>query len=175
MRALYTLTLGAVLAATTSIGFVQAAPMKAAVIDFELVDSSQEGEMNGVRDDQTQRLKRTQEMVQEALKNANVEFVDMAPARDQLKDMNKIYECLPCAQRVGSAVGADVAVVGHVQKVSNLILNINVQIVDVKTGKMVRGGSADIRGNTDESWEHGTKYLMKRNILKEPLPEVVGR
>lgn len=175
MRAFHSVTLGLGLAFGSVAGMAQAAPIKAAVFDFELVDSSQEGELGGVRDDQTKRLKHTQEMVEQALKGANVELVDIGPAREQLKDQSKIYECLPCVQKAAGTVGADLAVVGHVQKVSNLILNINVQIVNVKTGKMVRGGSADIRGNTDETWEHGTKYLMTRNILKEPLKSADGQ
>lgn len=169
MRPFRSMTLGVALTLGCMPGLAEAAPIKAAVFDFELVDSSQEGELDGVRDDQTERLKHTQQLVEQALKGAGVELVDVSPAREQLKDQNRIYECLPCVQRAAGTVGADIAVVGHVQKVSNLILNINVQIVNVKTGKMVRGGSADIRGNTDETWDHGAKYLMKRNILKEPL------
>jgi hypothetical protein len=38
-----------------------------------------------------------------------------------------------------------------VQKVSNVILNMNVYIRDAHTGKLVISMSADFRGNTDES------------------------
>jgi hypothetical protein len=41
-----------------------------------------------------------------------------------------------------------------VQKVSNLILNINLYMEDVQTGRMEFARSVDIRGNTDESWRH---------------------
>jgi hypothetical protein len=171
MRATSALALAAVLATSWTVQPSQAAPLKAAVFDFECIDSSAEGEMNGVRDDQTKRVERTEEQVRDFLKGAHVELVDVAPAQDEVKDVKSLRECLPCARDAAGKVGADLAVVGHIQKVSNLILNINVQIVDVKTGRLVRGGSADIRGNTDETWAHGAKYLMTRNILKDPLPE----
>lgn len=171
MRATAVWTFAAVLATPFIMQSAQAAPLKAAVFDFEFIDSSTEGEINGVRADQTERVERTEAQVREFLKGAHVELVDIAPAQDEVKDIKSLRDCLPCAQKAAGKVGADVAVIGHIQKVSNLILNINVQIVDVKSGRLVRGGSADIRGNTDETWTHGAKYLMTRNILKEPLPE----
>ncbi|QZO02542.1 DUF3280 domain-containing protein [Chenggangzhangella methanolivorans] len=152
-------------------GHAVAAPAKAAVFPFEFIDSSQEGESNGPRQDETDRVKRVAEQVAEFLRKGSIDVVDATPAQAGLKDVKSLKDCIPCATKAAGAVGADLVVVGHIQKVSNLILNINVQIVDVKTGKTVRGGSADIRGNTQETWDHGTKYLMTRNILKDPMPE----
>lgn len=169
MRSSAILTMTAAIAMSCAVSNVHAAPVKAAVFDFEFIDSSQEGEIDGVRADQTARVHRTEEQVRDFLKKADVELVDMSAAKTEVKDIKSLRECLPCAQKAAGSAGADLAVVGHIQKVSNLILNINLQIVDVKTGKTVRGGSADIRGNTDETWTHGTKYLMTRNILTKPL------
>jgi hypothetical protein len=47
-----------------------------------------------------------------------------------------------------------------VQKISNLILNINLRVEDVATGKAVFQRSVDIRGNTDLSWRRGVKSLV---------------
>ena len=52
-----------------------------------------------------------------------------------------------------------------VQKVSNLILNINVYLRDVHTGRLVTAASADMRGNTDESWSRATRYLIRERLL----------
>jgi hypothetical protein len=54
-----------------------------------------------------------------------------------------------------------------VQKVSDLILNINLVIEDAKTGKQVAGGSVDIRGNTDESWSRGLRFLFEEHVLPQ--------
>ena len=51
------------------------------------------------------------------------------------------------------------------QKVSNLIININAVIEDAKTGQTIAGGSVDIRGNSDESWDRGLNYLMQEHIF----------
>ena len=52
-----------------------------------------------------------------------------------------------------------------VQKVSNLILNLNVYIGDVSSQKLTFVKSVDIRGNTDESWSRGLTYLVKNYLL----------
>ena len=44
-----------------------------------------------------------------------------------------------------------------VQKVSKLILNINVEVRSVATGETVCVKSVDIRGNTDETWLRGVR------------------
>ena len=54
---------------------------------------------------------------------------------------------------------------GVVQKVSNLILNINLYLRDVHTGRLVTAASADMRGNTDESWSRAMDYLLRNRLL----------
>lgn len=51
------------------------------------------------------------------------------------------------------------------QKVSNLILNMNVYMADVATSKMTFVRSVDIRGNTDASWSIGINWLVKNYML----------
>ena len=69
---------------------------------------------------------------------------------------------------MGRAVGAGLVAYGWVQKVSNLILNINLVIADVSTGRQVRADSVDIRSNTDESWQRGLRYLLDERIFRTP-------
>ena len=52
-----------------------------------------------------------------------------------------------------------------VQKVSNLIINLNIYLRDVKTGTMIAAASADMRGNTDESWSRTMSYLIRNRLL----------
>ena len=40
-------------------------------------------------------------------------------------------------------------------------------IRDTTTREQVFAGSVDIRGNTDESWQHGIRYLLNNRLLKE--------
>jgi hypothetical protein len=52
-----------------------------------------------------------------------------------------------------------------VQKVSNLILSLNIYLRDARTGRLVTSMSADFRGNTDESWQRTASYLLRNRLL----------
>jgi uncharacterized protein DUF2380 len=79
-----------------------------------------------------------------------------------------ISGCNGCERDFARRIGANWAAWGTVQKVSNLILNINVYVEDAEAGKMEFVRSVDIRGNTDESWRHGLDYLLRNYLLREP-------
>jgi uncharacterized protein YeeX (DUF496 family) len=51
------------------------------------------------------------------------------------------------------------------QKVSNLILNMNIYVRDASTGATIVGMSADMRGNTDESWSRTLDWLVRNRLL----------
>ena len=91
--------------------------------------------------------------------------ISTAPVDAALKPMPDIRQCNGCELPLAKQLGAQYAAYGWVQKVSDLILNINVVIRDVKTGKMVDGGSVDIRGNTNASWRHGMEFLVQEHVL----------
>lgn len=80
----------------------------------------------------------------------------------------EIGACGGCEFAYGKELGADDAAWIVVQKVSDLILNINVYMADVATKKMAFVHSVDIRGNTDESWTRGLTYLVKNYLLVGP-------
>jgi hypothetical protein len=80
----------------------------------------------------------------------------------------EIGACGGCEFDYGKELGADTAAWIVVQKVSDLILNINVYMADVAAKKMEFVHSVDIRGNTDESWTHGLTYLVKNYLLAAP-------
>lgn len=73
---------------------------------------------------------------------------------------NDTWKCNGCDVDLARKAGAKISVTGWVQKVSNLILNINIVARDVSTGRAISVGSVDIRGNTDESWSRGLSYLL---------------
>jgi hypothetical protein len=59
--------------------------------------------------------------------------------------------------------------VGWVQKVSNLILNVNAGVKAVETGRLLLVRSVDMRGNTDASWERAARRLAQE--IRATLPE----
>jgi hypothetical protein len=156
--------LASVMAVVAALGSAAAAERKVAVFDFELVDSSLEGE-RGVRADEQARLAALGERLRQKLaESGRFEVVDIAPVNADAHAAN-LQSCGGCDLRLARKLGAELSVTGVVQKVSNLILNINVYARDTASGQMVAAASADIRGNTDESWTRGLDWLLRNRLL----------
>jgi hypothetical protein len=138
------------------------APRSAAVFDPVFVDSS----LEPVNPAETERLHHLNAALRSALANSGqYRPVDLAPIRAKLAAINDLHSCNGCELDLSHELGAQLAVVTWVQKVSNLILNMNIRIEDVATGRTIKGGSVDIRGDTDESWNHGLKYLLEEHVF----------
>ncbi len=140
------------------------APVDVAVFDFELIDSSVEGEMKGRNPDETRRTAALGEQLRQAISQAEgFELTVMAAVTEETSRRN-LQGCGGCDVTLAEQVGADWSVTGTVQKVSNLILNINVYVRDVDNGELIQAMSADIRGNTDESWQRGLDWLIRNRL-----------
>ena len=63
------------------------------------------------------------------------------------------------------STAAELAITGTVQKVSNLILNINIYVRDASSGATIAAMSADMRGNTDKSWSRTLDWLVRNRLL----------
>jgi hypothetical protein len=74
-------------------------------------------------------------------------------------------QCGGCEIVYGKEIGASQVAWIHVQKVSELILNINLYIKDVDSGRMTFWKSVDLRGNNDESWQRSMRSLVKHYLL----------
>lgn len=99
-------------------------------------------------------------------KSGKYSFKPVDPGiQERIAQDQKMGECAGCETRYGKEVGVDQVAWIEVQKVSELILNVNVYMTDVKTGKQVFVKSVDLRGNNDESWQHSIKFLVKRYML----------
>ena len=143
----------------------RADPPKLAVFDFELLDTSLQGEINGPRTDEHDRLMRVGEQVRKELaESGKFQLLDISPINAVAHGSN-LQACGGCDVQYAQKLGADLAITGVVQKVSNLILNINIYLRDVHTGRLVTSMSADMRGNTDESWSRATNYLVRNRLL----------
>ena len=145
-----------------------AEPVPILVLDFELFDTSLEGEVKGVNPDEQARLKLISDQLRAMLgASAQYKLVDTTPAAQEISDGGNWQDCPGCDTKIARKLGAKLAVTGQVQKVSNLILNINIYVRSVETGKVVQFAGADIRGNTDKSWMRGVSWLVRNRLLRK--------
>lgn len=133
-------------------------------MDFELIDDMRDYERAEVREAQELRLALISAELRRLLAERQLyRVVDNAPAAERIakeKAMQELRTCNGCDVEIGRALGADVVVVSWVQKVSNLILNVNIEVKDTRTGNSLYSKSVDLRGNTDASWLRGVRALV---------------
>jgi hypothetical protein len=91
-----------------------------------------------------------------------------AKTRSKMAAGPEIGACGGCEFDYGKQLGADYAAWIVIQKVSDLILNMNVYMADVAARRVIFVHSVDIRGDTDESWSRGLTYLLKNYLLQGP-------
>lgn len=140
-----------------------AAPPTLAVFGFDLINTSPAASTRAELD-RTHAL--GEELVRDLEGSGQYKVINLIPDRAKLENGAEIINCNGCELEAARKAGAQFACYGWVQKVSNLILNINVVIEDAATGKVVKQGSADIRGNTDEIWHRGLKFLLDDRLLE---------
>ena len=140
---------------------------KAAFLGVTFLDTSQEGETAGPRADETRRVARVEAQLADALRAQGLTLVPLDPVADELARYANPADCSGCDARLAAKLGARYAVTSEVQKVSNLILAMNVVIRDAASGAPVRAQAVEIRGNTDDSWTRGMRYLLENGIFKD--------
>ena len=139
---------------------------RTAVFPFELIDTSHEGELSGPRADETRRLALvTEELRRLVADDGRYGPVDLTAMTAEIERAAPLHKCNGCEADLARVAGAQLAMTGTVQKVSNLILNLNIYVREADTGKLVRVMSADIRGNTDETWLRGIRWLVRNRLL----------
>src|SRR6516164_3581338 len=149
--------------------FVSCGPTVAqsvAVFDFELIDTSLEGAIRGAaRPDEQERLARLSDQLRQLLRNAGrFSLVDITPIAREAQASN-LQACGGCDMRLARRIGAELAITGTVQKVSNLILNMNIYVRDASSGATMAAMSAVMRGNTDETWSRTLDWLVRNRLL----------
>jgi hypothetical protein len=140
-------------------------PPRLAVFDFELVDTSLDGEFRGKRPDEQERLMRVGDQRRKELgESGKFWIVDISPVNVAAHQSN-LQACGACDVKLAQQLGAEVEITGVVHKISNLILNISLFLRDAQTGRLIVAMNTDLRGNTDESWSRATRYLVRERLL----------
>src|SRR5262249_28025197 len=134
------------------VGCGPTAAQSVAVFDFELIDTSLEGPIRGARPDEHERLVRLSDQLRQLLRDSGrFSLVDITPIAREAQASN-LQACGGCDMHLARRIGAELAITGTVQKVSNLILNMNIYVRDASSKATTAAMSADMRGNTDETW-----------------------
>ena len=134
-----------------------------AVLDFEIVDDQNNPLTKAAQEVRLRNV--TLQLQRELAYRQLYRVVDPTPSQALQRGLREqqefLYRCDDCAEQVGRLLGVDLVMATWVQKVSELILNLNVQILDVKAQKVVFSKSVDMRGNEDQTWARAVSYLVR--------------
>ena len=139
---------------------------RVAFFGFAMINTS----LERTKPEEENRLRMLEDMLRERLA-ASGRFTVADVSSELQKEIARgaeIRDCNGCERDYAMRAGADWAAWGTVQKVSNLILNINLYMEDAQTGKLTFVKSVDIRGNTDESWRRGLDYMLRHYLFAQP-------
>ncbi len=138
---------------------------RVAFFGFSLINTS----LEPTKPEEEARIKMIDELLRQRLE-ASGKFRIVPISAEAQKNLRQaaIENCNGCERVAAIASGADWAAWGTVQEVSNLILNINLYMEDARSSQMEFVKSVDIRGNTDDSWQHGVNYILKNYLLNQP-------
>jgi hypothetical protein len=136
-------------------------PPTIAVFDFEMVDTSGEA----FTQDQQRRLRLASEEMRKLLAERDgVEPIDIEPERQAIAEAGHLRNCTGCMEPIALRLGADLALLGTVHKVSSLILYIAVTIFDAESGAAIKHATVSIRGDTDTAWLRGVRYIVRNRL-----------
>lgn len=133
---------------------------RVAVFPMKLVDGSLGGEVGGTEPSEQARI----DLLSDELRSR----VRASGRVDVVLPEEVAATCTACELEAARQVGADYALTGRVHKMSELILNINLMVRNVRSGDVVFQDNVDIRSNSDRSWLRGLRHLVDRRLLAPP-------
>lgn len=166
MGRVFALTLGSFILTFSTITSARGdEPVKIAVLNTSL--QNDHAQWVPTTEAELLRLTATRDTVQSMLEaSGHYTFTDVSPSlQETINKGQKLGACAGCEVRYGKEINVNQVIWVEVQKVSELILNMNVYVTDVDSGQAVFGKSVDFRGNTDESWHRAVTYLLKNYFL----------
>jgi TolB-like protein len=159
-------------AAATGATTAMASPT-VAIFPFELLDSSQEGELFvKVRPEETKRLELlTNELKARLSASGQFQIANTDALAGELKAAAPLFKCNGCESDLAKKTGANLVMLGLVQKFSDTLLAVNIQVIDAETGVLKNAFSSGVQGNTDDAWVRGVSYIVRNRLLSETSPK----
>ena len=156
----------------SAVAAATAAP-KAAVFPFDLVfQQSEEDFFTGPQKatpEEVARLKLVRdEVVAKLAASGKYEMMDIASVEADITAAAPLNKCNGCEMDIAKKLGADILVLGVIEKASATLLSMNVIVVDMAKGGPIRNDSAVVHGNTDDAWVGVARWLAKNRVLAEP-------
>lgn len=143
-------------------------PIRVAVLDVELLKADYLPDAHIITKEERHRLDLVADLIRTRLRAEGYDVVPAAATRQAIREakpLQRLHACNGCERGIARRLAADWVLVGWVQFVSNLILNLNVVAINVETGASVAHAFVDLRGNTERTWRHATTYMLDHILV----------
>jgi hypothetical protein len=141
-------------------------PIKIAVFDFELEDTSAAGTLSTGEGagDRARMQAVTAEACRILAQSGRYSLIDTHGVDTKPVKERSFRNCNGCDASIASKLGAEQSLIGVVTRVANTEYYVSLQITDTKTGKVVNQQAAFFTG-ADDAWASGVRMLIRHGVL----------
>lgn len=144
------------------------APIKLAVFDFELEDTSAGASVtSGSPSDEAKLADLTNEVRELLAKSGRYHVISTSGENASAVPPRPLHDCSGCDAPAALKLGAEQSFVGVVRRVSRTEYTIRFQIRDVRSGAVVSTGDSGLRMGADYAWGRGAVRLVKDRLLEQ--------
>jgi Protein of unknown function (DUF2380) len=142
------------------------APIKLAVFDFELEDSSAAATSEQAPADAARLTEVTTEVRQLFAHSGRYSLVDTGAADTPVAKAHTLSRCNGCDVAIALKLGAEQSFVGVVKRITRTEYVVRFEIRDAGTGDIVSAANSGLRMGADYSWGRGAMRLIKDRLLE---------
>jgi len=142
------------------------APIKLAVFDFELDDTSAGASLTNAAD-AVQLGQVTAEVRKLIEQSGRYRLVDVSSADAEAVKTHALGRCDGCDAVVAAKLDAEQSLIGIVTRISRTEYQVTYRLRDAKTGAVIGTEQSGLRMGADYSWTRGAAALIKSRLLKE--------
>ncbi|MCH9807887.1 MAG: DUF3280 domain-containing protein [Alphaproteobacteria bacterium] len=156
-----------------TVALAQSAP-KAAVLPFEMrIELQMDGmSLYGLppkpKKAEQERLEMArQKLIDMVVSRGAYEVVDLSKYKSEMKRAAPFEYCDGCEVEFGKKAGADVTILGVVQKASEMMINVAVFVRDTNSGKLTKSMAVSVLQNDDAGWSRAVRHLVNNRLAPE--------
>ena len=141
------------------------APVKVAVFDLELEDTS--AAISEIASDATELASATEAIRQLLMQSGRYRVVATGRDADATKTRS-LHDCGGCDAAIALKLGADQSLVGVIRRVSRTEYTFRFALRDARTGDLISAGDSGLRMGANYSWSKGASRLISDRLLDQP-------
>jgi uncharacterized protein DUF2380 len=138
-------------------------PVKLAIFDFELEDTS--AATSQIPSDATE-LANTTEAIRRLFEQSALYRVVATGGDAGAAEARVLHDCGGCDAPIALKQGADQSFVGVIRRISRTEYTIRFQLRDARTGTVIAAGDTGLRMGANYSWSRGAVRLVRDHLLE---------